>query len=98
MGVEGQLVEKSGSWFLYEGERLGQGRENAKAYLKHHTETADKLEKALRAKFLVGTAAMQAAAAEAEKADAITKAELDAAEKASATPAPAATKGAKAAR
>jgi len=53
LGVEGGLVEKSGSWFLYEGERLGQGRENAKAYLKHHVEVAEKLEKALRAKYLV---------------------------------------------
>ncbi len=53
MGVDAQLVEKSGSWFLYNGERLGQGRENAKAYLKHHAEVATKLEQALRAKFLV---------------------------------------------
>jgi recombination protein RecA len=61
MGVEAQLVEKSGSWFLYEGERLGQGRENAKAYLKHHSATAEKLEKALRAKYLVTPVAPEAA-------------------------------------
>ena len=85
MGVEAQLVEKSGSWFLYEGERLGQGRENAKAYLKQYPATAEKLEKALRAKFLVGPAAQAAAAAAAEKEEAATKAELDAAEKAEAT-------------
>jgi recombination protein RecA len=60
MGVEGAIVEKSGAWYLYEGERLGQGRENAKAYLKHHAATAEKLEKALRAKFLV-TAPVEAA-------------------------------------
>ena len=53
LGVESQIVEKSGSWFLYDGERLGQGRENAKAYLKHHTAVAEKLEKALRDKYLV---------------------------------------------
>jgi recombination protein RecA len=53
MGVEAQLVEKSGSWFLYDGERLGQGRENAKAFLKQFPATAEKLEKALRAKYLV---------------------------------------------
>src|SRR5579885_1557065 len=53
LGVEGQIVEKSGSWFLYQGERLGQGRENAKAYLKQHADVAQKLEKALRDKFLV---------------------------------------------
>ncbi len=53
LGVESTIVEKSGSWYIYEGERLGQGRENAKAYLKHHTAVAEKLEKALRAKYLV---------------------------------------------
>ncbi|HAZ07752.1 MAG TPA: recombinase RecA [Elusimicrobia bacterium] len=53
LAVEGGIVEKSGSWFLYDGERLGQGRENAKAYLKHHTQTAEKLEKVLRDKYLV---------------------------------------------
>jgi recombination protein RecA len=54
LGVEAQIVEKSGSWFLYEGERLGQGRENAKSTLKENKELAQKLEKALKAKFLVG--------------------------------------------
>ena len=53
LGVEGAIVEKSGSWYIYDGERLGQGRENAKAYLKHHTDVAEKLEKVLRAKYLV---------------------------------------------
>jgi len=66
LGVEGQIVEKSGSWFLYQGERLGQGRENAKAYLKQHAEVAERLEKALRAKYLVGAAGVAAQAAAAE--------------------------------
>jgi recombination protein RecA len=92
MGVEAQLVEKSGSWFLYQGERLGQGRENAKAYLKQHGDVAEKLEKALRAKYLVGPAAQAAAAAAAEKEEAATKAELEAAEKAEAAKAPAKAK------
>ena len=65
MGVEGGIVEKSGAWFLYDGERLGQGRENAKAYLKHHAPTAEKLEKALRAKFLVAPPAETPEATEA---------------------------------
>jgi recombination protein RecA len=59
MGVEAQLLEKSGSWFLYQGERLGQGRENAKAYLKANADMADRIEKALREKFLVGAAEAQ---------------------------------------
>ena len=60
MGVESQLLEKSGSWFLYQGERLGQGRENAKAYLKANVGAADRLEKALREKFLCGGGAAEA--------------------------------------
>jgi len=56
MGVDVGMVEKSGSWFLYDGERLGQGRENAKAYLKQHAETAEKIETTLRQKFLTPAA------------------------------------------
>jgi recombination protein RecA len=66
LGVEGGIVEKSGSWFLYDGERLGQGRENAKAYLKHHVATSEKLEKALRDKYLVIPVATEAPTAESE--------------------------------
>ena len=36
LGVKAGIVEKSGAWFSYDGERIGQGRENAKAYLKEH--------------------------------------------------------------
>ena len=53
MGVESGLLEKSGSWILYGSERLGQGRENAKATLRQNSEIAARLEKALRDKFLV---------------------------------------------
>ena len=38
------LVEKSGSWFSYKGERIGQGRENARLFLKEHSDTRDRLE------------------------------------------------------
>ena len=53
LGCEANIIEKSGSWFLYNGERLGQGRENAKDYLKHNPAVAETLEKALKAKYLV---------------------------------------------
>jgi len=46
--VERNIVEKSGTWFSYNGERMGQGRENAKAYLKQNKEAAATLEKRLR--------------------------------------------------
>ena len=79
MGVEAQIVEKSGSWFLYEGERLGQGRENARTTLKENPSLAEKLEKALKAKFLTGqanTADSEAPAAKEkqEKPESTTKA------------------------
>ncbi len=55
MGVENGLVEKTGSWFIWGEERLGQGRDNARAYLKEHAALADKLEKILRDKYFPAT-------------------------------------------
>jgi recombination protein RecA len=49
MGVEADLIERSGTWYSYGGERVGQGRENAKRYLQEHRELADELEAKLRA-------------------------------------------------
>jgi len=48
LGVRAGVVEKSGAWFSYDSVRLGQGRENAKAYLKTNPEMADKIERAIR--------------------------------------------------
>jgi len=48
MGVARNLVDKSGSWFSYRGERIGQGRENSRVYLKEHPEAAQKLDSDLR--------------------------------------------------
>jgi recombination protein RecA len=48
LGVNAGIVEKSGSWFSYNGERIGQGRENAKTFLREHTEMADAIEAAIR--------------------------------------------------
>jgi recombination protein RecA len=44
------IVEKSGSWFSYEGDRIGQGRENARTYLEQHPEMIDKIESLILAK------------------------------------------------
>jgi recombination protein RecA len=49
IGVKNGLVEKSGSWFSYNSERIGQGRENAKTYLKEHPEMAAEIEAKIRA-------------------------------------------------
>src|SRR3954466_2572154 len=48
LGDKAGVVEKSGSWFSYDGQRIGQGRENAKTYLKDHTEIGDAIERAIR--------------------------------------------------
>ena len=63
LGVEHGVVEKSGTWLSFGGERMGQGRENARVFLKEHPDFRAKLEAALRKKLgLVNPAAPQAAA------------------------------------
>jgi recombination protein RecA len=42
------VVEKSGSWFSYKGERIGQGRENARQFLRDHADTMAKIDSELR--------------------------------------------------
>ncbi|MBY0559185.1 recombinase RecA [Hyphomicrobium sp.] len=49
LGVKAGLVEKSGAWLSYNGDRIGQGRENAKTYLKDNPRVAAELERAIRA-------------------------------------------------
>jgi len=48
LGDKAGVVEKSGSWYSYDGQRIGQGRENAKTYLKEHPEVAASIEKKVR--------------------------------------------------
>ena len=47
-GVNAGIVEKSGSWFSYDSQRIGQGRENAKRFLLENTEVADAIELRIR--------------------------------------------------
>ena len=54
MGVENSIVDKSGSWYSYQGDRIGQGKENVRAYLIEHPDTAAQIEAQLRAKLLPG--------------------------------------------
>ncbi len=49
LGVDEGIVEKSGSWFSYDGERIGQGRENARRFLKEHPEACERLSDAVYA-------------------------------------------------
>jgi recombination protein RecA len=48
LAAEKNLLEKSGAWFSYGGERIGQGRENAKQFLRDHADVRSKLETDLR--------------------------------------------------
>jgi recombination protein RecA len=62
------IVEKSGSWFSFNGERIGQGRENAKDYLKEHPEVAKEIEGRVLEKYGITKGPAAAAAPAAEEA------------------------------
>ena len=48
LGVAAGIVDKSGAWISYNGQRIGQGRENAKTFLREHPEIANEIEAAIR--------------------------------------------------
>jgi len=48
LGVANGLVDKAGAWYSYRGDRIGQGRENVRAWLKEHPDTADEIDRNLR--------------------------------------------------
>jgi len=54
LGVEHDIVEKSGAWYSYDGTRIGQGKDNVREYLKEHKETANEIERKIRAALGVG--------------------------------------------
>jgi recombination protein RecA len=71
LGVDQGVLEKSGTWISFGGERLGQGRENARVFLKEHTDIRNKLENTLRKKMGIpvpaGANGTPGPAADAEK-------------------------------
>ncbi|MBI1326896.1 MAG: recombinase RecA [Alphaproteobacteria bacterium] len=71
LGVNANLVEKSGAWFAYDGQRIGQGRENAKQFLRDNPEVALKLENEIKKNAgLVSDALLVGPENEQEKAEA----------------------------
>jgi recombination protein RecA len=54
MGVEQGFIRKSGSWFTYEGEQLGQGKENARTFLMENVDVANEVEKKIKEKLGIG--------------------------------------------
>jgi len=67
LGVIHKLIDKSGAWYTYGKERIGQGKDNTRDYLKEHSEMAQEIEAKIRAAIGVGGGAKPAAAAVAEK-------------------------------
>ena len=66
IGVEQGLIDKTGAWYSYNGDRLGQGKENVRQHLKESPELAAELEHAIRAKLLPDSTPAAAAAEDAE--------------------------------
>jgi len=60
LGVEHKIVEKSGAWYAYKGEKIGQGKDNAREFLREHPDVATEIENKVRA--AVGVIAVGAAA------------------------------------
>jgi len=52
LGVANNLIEKSGAWYAYKGNRIGQGKENARTYLREHPAVADEIESLIRTKLM----------------------------------------------
>ena len=55
MAVNDNIIIKSGSWFSYNGEKIGQGRENTKSFLEQHADICSEIEGKLRAKYVINT-------------------------------------------
>ena len=70
LGVKAAVVEKSGAWFSYDSQRIGQGRENAKQFLREHRSMADAIEAKVREQSGVIANTMLAAPDETEEAEA----------------------------
>jgi recombination protein RecA len=70
LGIKVGVVEKSGSWFSYSSQRVGQGRENAKQFLRDHPEVADAIEAKVREQSGIVVNALMVAPTDEEEADA----------------------------
>ena len=69
LAVERDILQKSGSWFSYEGERIAQGRDNVRVYLKEHPDVFDAIEKRIREDFNAGNISVELEQDEGEDED-----------------------------
>jgi recombination protein RecA len=65
LGVAQNLIEKSGAWYSYKGDRIGQGKENVRQFLRDNPKIADEIDRELRSRLLVGGSSALAASEEA---------------------------------
>ena len=75
LGAKAEIVEKSGAWYAYKGEKIGQGRENAKIYLEQNPKVAAEIEMAIREKAGVITKKIEGNPLDQEKIEASQKEE-----------------------
>jgi recombination protein RecA len=78
LGVQHKLVEKSGAWYAYNGEKIGQGKDNAREYLREHPEVAFEIENKVRA--ILGITLLEAATEKPKAKTKASKADAKAAE------------------
>jgi recombination protein RecA len=67
MGVQEGLIDKAGAWYSYNGDRIGQGKENSRLFMIEHPEVAAEIEAKIRERLMPKPAAAAAAAAEPEE-------------------------------
>ncbi|MGH8584115.1 MAG: recombinase RecA [Gammaproteobacteria bacterium] len=66
LGVQHGIIEKTGAWYSYQGDRIGQGKDNARTFIKEHRDKAEAIEQAIRTKVLPHLGAGRPAVAEAK--------------------------------
>ncbi|MBK6436282.1 MAG: recombinase RecA [Rhodanobacteraceae bacterium] len=69
MGVANNLIDKSGAWYSYNGERIGQGKDNVRLFLKEHPAMTNEIEAKLRAKMITAKVPVSGGAADAEETE-----------------------------
>jgi recombination protein RecA len=67
LGVKQGIVDKSGAWYAYEGDKIGQGKKNAADFLAEHPEVAEEIERRIRAELLPGSASEDEAAVASDR-------------------------------
>jgi recombination protein RecA len=70
LGVAENIIDKSGAWYSYKGDRIGQGKDNVRQYLREHPQLTDEIDQQLRDRLLVPVGKAPAAVAEEVPAEA----------------------------